>query len=295
MIRTVKPKTARGKRVLKNRAPKVQENTKTALFFKSSKTSQVVNDALKDLSALKKPYSINFTRKNDVHPFDAIESVNEFCAKNDTSLFVMGSHQKKRPHMLTMGRLFDGHVMDMMELLLTNFKAFSDFSNSGCGIGQKPLFVFSGALFETCAKHVLFKSLLLDFFRGEELKDVALNGLEHVISVTAVHDRVLFRVHNVHLKKSGTKVPRVELSEMGPHFDFTFGRVKEHDAEQWKAAMRVPKEKKARKVKNIKNDDMGDKFGRIHLGRQDLTKLQTRKMKGLKRSREEVEIAEVEE
>ncbi len=31
---------------------------------------------------------------------------------------------------------------------------------------------------------------------------------------------------------------------------------------------------------------MGDKVGRIHLGRQDLKDLQTRKMKGLKRSRD---------
>ena len=30
---------------------------------------------------------------------------------------------------------------------------------------------------------------------------------------------------------------------------------------------------------------MGDKIGRIHVGKQDLTQLQTRKMKGLKRSR----------
>ena len=32
---------------------------------------------------------------------------------------------------------------------------------------------------------------------------------------------------------------------------------------------------------------MGDKMGRIHLGRQDLNELQTRKMKGLKRGRDE--------
>ena len=30
---------------------------------------------------------------------------------------------------------------------------------------------------------------------------------------------------------------------------------------------------------------MGDKVGRIHMGKQDLGELQTRKMKGLKRSR----------
>lgn len=34
---------------------------------------------------------------------------------------------------------------------------------------------------------------------------------------------------------------------------------------------------------------MGDKVGRVHVGKQDLNQLQTRKMKGLKRSKEDVE------
>ena len=38
--------------------------------------------------------------------------------------------------------------------------------------------------------------------------------------------------------------------------------------------------------KNVETDIMGDKMGRIHLGRQNLDDLQTRKMKGLKRSRD---------
>lgn len=35
----------------------------------------------------------------------------------------------------------------------------------------------------------------------------------------------------------------------------------------------------------MQTDVVGDKIGRIHLGRQDLGTLQTRKMKGLKRER----------
>ncbi len=42
----------------------------------------------------------------------------------------------------------------------------------------------------------------------------------------------------------------------------------------------------AKAKKNIETDIVGDKIGRIHLGKQDLTELQTRKMKGLKRERE---------
>jgi len=40
-----------------------------------------------------------------------------------------------------------------------------------------------------------------------------------------------------------------------------------------------------KKTKNISFDPFGSKLGRVHMQRQDLSKLQTRKMKGLKRSR----------
>ena len=42
----------------------------------------------------------------------------------------------------------------------------------------------------------------------------------------------------------------------------------------------------ARTKKNIETDLMGDKLGKIHMGKQDLKTMQTRKMKGLKRSRD---------
>ena len=53
----------------------------------------------------------------------------------------------------------------------------------------------------------------------------------------------------------------------------------------------------AKAKKNIETDLVGDKMGRIHLGRQNLDELQTRKMKGLKRGRnvEEDGIEGVEE
>ena len=40
-------------------------------------------------------------------------------------------------------------------------------------------------------------------------------------------------------------------------------------------------------MKNIETDKIGDKIGRIHLGRQNLDELQSRKMKGLKRTRDD--------
>jgi ribosome production factor 2 len=53
-----------------------------------------------------------------------------------------------------------------------------------------------------------------------------------------------------------------------------------------KEALRKAKTSQERPKKNISTDIVGDKIGRIHLGKQDLKELQTRKMKGLKRSRD---------
>ena len=50
---------------------------------------------------------------------------------------------------------------------------------------------------------------------------------------------------------------------------------------------RRPNEAKSRK--NVEMDLVGDKIGRVHLGKQDLSQLQTRKMKGLKRSHAELD------
>ena len=54
----------------------------------------------------------------------------------------------------------------------------------------------------------------------------------------------------------------------------------------WKEALRRPKTTEEKTKKNVSMDVMGDKMGRIHLGRQDLAELQTRKMKGLKRNKD---------
>lgn len=54
-----------------------------------------------------------------------------------------------------------------------------------------------------------------------------------------------------------------------------------------KQACRRPKELKVTQKKNISVDSLGTKHGRIHMGKQDINKIQTRKMKGLKKTAEE--------
>lgn len=67
--------------------------------------------------------------------------------------------------------------------------------------------------------------------------------------------------------------------------DFRVGRMREPDEAMNKEAMRRTKKGEEKTKKNVTMDSMGDKLGRVHMGKVDLSALQTRKMKALKRGR----------
>ena len=79
---------------------------------------------------MKRPQAINFSRKNDIHPFDSPSSLEFFAQKNDASLFVTGLHSKKRPNDLIFTRMFDGRVLDMIELGVENIRTMGQFEVS---------------------------------------------------------------------------------------------------------------------------------------------------------------------
>ena len=117
-IRAVKPKIARTKRYLDNKSPQIIENTRNTLFLRYTSSSEVLNLVLSDLASLKKPYAIKFNKGNAIHPFEDASSLEFFGEKNDASLLVFASNSKKRPHCLTLVRLFDFKVLNMLELLV---------------------------------------------------------------------------------------------------------------------------------------------------------------------------------
>lgn len=116
-VTKVKQPSARALRFKKNVAPKVIENTKNVIFLRGTKTSEAVGGLLKDLSAMRKPFGKMLQRKNEnMHPFEDPSSVEFLSQKNDCSIFAIASHSKKRPDNLVVGRTFNGHLLDMVEL-----------------------------------------------------------------------------------------------------------------------------------------------------------------------------------
>ncbi|KAH0532647.1 hypothetical protein TsFJ059_001311 [Trichoderma semiorbis] len=299
MLRQVKPRNARSKRALEKREPKAVENPKTCLFLRGNNCSQVVQDAMNDLFSMRQPLSKKFTKKNPIHPFEDAASIEFFSEKNDASLFVFGSTQKKRPHSLTFIRTFSHKVLDMLELYLDNesYRSISQFKTKKFAIGMRPMILFAGSAFESPVpnEYTLAKSFLLDFFKGEPSDKIDVEGLQYIVSVAAedtagegdAKPPIHIRVYVISTKRSGQKLPRVEVEEIGPRMDLRVGRMQEADEAMLKEAMKKPRGVEERTKKNVTMDSMGDKLGRVHLGKQDLSQMQTRKMKGLKRSRDD--------
>lgn len=166
----------------------------------------------------------------------------------------------------------------------------------------------------------------MDTFHGEIVSHINLAGLSHIISVshgpipsTSQTDEssrndlqngtatllaesemtltslplIHFRVYIPKLFKSGQKEPRIELEECGPRFDFKLKRNLVPLEDLWTRACKrrtsTADPKKKKRLRNVDIDEMGDKVGRIHVGRQDLEKLQSRKIKGLKKDFKESE------
>ncbi|KAJ7363663.1 rRNA-binding ribosome biosynthesis protein rpf2 [Desmophyllum pertusum] len=279
----VRPKTHRGKRAVEQRASKDVENTKTAMFIRGGRTSEMVTQAMKDLCLLKKPNSVMFQRKNIMRPFEDHTSLEFFSVRNDASLFLFGSHSKKRPHNLVIGRCFDGHILDMVELGIDKFISLNQIKAQKCSAETKPCLLFSGQAFENDAVHKRLKSILIDFYRGPVIEKVRLQGLEHVLQFTAEDGKIYLRSYRVLLKKSGSRTPRVEVEEMGPSLDLVLRRTHLASDDLMRTATKVPRVVKPKKVKNMSYDVFGTKEGQVHMQRQDYGKLQTRKMKGLKR------------
>ncbi|KAL5275235.1 RPF2 family protein [Megaselia abdita] len=285
MIR--KPKTRKGKQILLAREPQLIEAAKQMLVVEGRKCSGNIKTFLKDVHQLKKPLCKVLNRSNDITPFEDPSSLEFLALKNECTLFVLGSTSKKRPDNLVLGRLFENEILDLIELGIKQYASFAEFSSEKVGTCVKPCLVFSGPKWNQTEELRRLRNLLIDTFQRDKVKAIRLQGIEHVISFTCLEDlSIAMRSYKISLKKSGQKTPRIELTEIGPRSDFSIRRTKIASEDLYKQSRRQPKEIKVSKKKNLSRDGLGNSHGRIHIGRQDIQKLQTRRMKGLKKTSE---------
>lgn len=282
------PKTKRGFRILKKREPRAIEDAKSALILAGNRASHEVQLLLKDLHRVRSPLATLFIRKHEnMHPFEDTQRLESLVSKYDHGLFVFGSSSKKRPFRLILGRMFDSALLDMQEFRIKDYKPAQNFHKVDCMAGSKPLVLFQGSSFESDEGMKRTKSLLLDFFSGPRPQRVMLTGLDQVLVCSAEEGAapvanaapatiaVSVKRFRLNMVKSGSRLPHVELEEIGPSFKMELDRTKDPDRERWKQAIKVPKEVKTKKTKNVSKDYMGERKARIHVGKVDYDQIHT--------------------
>jgi len=135
-----KPKTQRGKRILKERGPQLVENSKFSLVLAGRNCSNQVALLLRDLYALRKPAaSFLKLRSEEIRPLEDETQIERFTRKSNAGLFLSGSHSKKRPVNLVFGRMFDSNLLDLAEFRVVAHKLACEFSSThGITLGTKP-------------------------------------------------------------------------------------------------------------------------------------------------------------
>lgn len=171
-----------------------------------------------------------FTKKqHDIIAFEDASKIEKQSVQQDCSLFVVGSHQKKRPHNLTMGRVFNGNVLDMFEFGVTDYKSMGEIAaKTTLPHDMKPLLLFQGEPFEMSEKHRRLKNLFIDFFKMSDTHEINVVEMQRILVFTCPKNDspVVCKQYEAGVIKEGeikqNNLP--ELKEIGPSFGLKIRR-----------------------------------------------------------------------
>ena len=230
---------ARIARYLKKQESQLVEGAKSSLLLRGIRCSDAMSTVLKDMRSVQSPHAKLLTKNNMIVPFDdeGQQSLEFLTTKNDASLFVLASHNKKRPNNLVIGRTFDRRVLDIVELGILQYRSLNDFGGlPKKRLGSKPLLQFVGDVWSSDINLKRLQNLFIDFYRGDPVDSLVLSGLDHVMVFTAAESNNLGgggggqetspiihqRTYYMKLKKNpkGGKAPVPYLTPSGPDMDF---------------------------------------------------------------------------
>jgi len=306
------PKTARGARFIKARAPKLVENDKKTLLVSGRKTTADIKQLFTELQMFKKP----LCHRREYHdlemsPFEDPSQIERVARTLDCSLFCFGSHNRKRPNNIVIGRLFDYNILDAFEFGIHQYLGMRDVPGPKPQPGEKPLLVFHGDLWDHEPRLQVLSSLFTDFFQGRRIEKLAHSavryahvffvskyGKEGDLDLDAFQVRIrTYLIPTPHELEHSEKLKALirgsigpfSLVPMGPNLDLVTRRYIVASEDDRKAAMRHPKpteegeRHKVAGVKNLEKDELGRLQGTVYVERPQFEKLALRKFKGLRK------------
>lgn len=139
---------------------------------------------------------------------------------------------------------------------------------------MKPILIFQGDLFETDFELERIKKHLIDLFRLEDVDEGSITNIKRALVFTVSEDKIIrirsFQLENV---EEGRYKNNLTLEEIGPSLDLKVCRVKLANADLYKLSCKQPKEIELKKEKNVSVNKLGEKRGRIHMAKQNITQM----------------------
>lgn len=242
------------RRILSQRLPQTIENDKKLLCITGSthNVSEICYDAMTDFSRLHQPSKGRIlNKKNSATNYltsqlftdqRGIDTIEFLCDRNDSSLCIIGTHSKRRPHTLICTRTHDKQLLDAIEFTIRSdtFISMNDMQalkqrKATVRIGSQPLLIFQGQGWESQNNTITssspssydsstnmsdsnnqhidsdmsaIRSYFIDLFHGDPHEDNSINlaSLDHCIIFTSTmyngKPSISMRHYGVLLKKS---------------------------------------------------------------------------------------------
>lgn len=265
-------RTHRGRKHLEAYRPRVDEGPRRVLLTQGTKTSQTCVDVLALLAKLVRSRATRLAKRYETRPMEDDQLVLRLCEKHQCPVFAFGCSSKKRPDRLILGRVHDFKMLDVVELRIACLEGGATALNHLLA-SQTPVFVALGDAFENDDSLRRVRNLFNDLFRGGAMESVNLRdnlGFAIVLAVTE-DKRLCLRLF---------RAEKGQMTDLGLRLDFTVDRVALASNADFEAACRQPKAKK--QAKNVEENAVGQKLGRVHVQQQDLRTLRLRKIRRLR-------------
>lgn len=163
----------------------------------------------------------------------------------------------------------------MFELTITKFDGEVEKVLSEIDEAQKLVFMAIGDAFEYNTDLLRVRNFINDFI-VQRHKGTLINidtAIRYTFVVQAL-DETTLRFNLFRYNKSKDQMEKMPLE-----FEGTVGRRKLADNEKYKKACEKPKKAKAKAKRNIEEDELGDRVGRIHVQQDNLKVLRVKKLK----------------
>ena len=277
--------THKGKLYLESLMPKMIEEPKQCLFINTQNSTELMRMVLNEFYLMRKDYSKKLTKKEEiVNVVENRDSIEFLCKKNNTTFFALSSHNKKHPNNITLGCLFDFHLLDYFDFEVTNFLPMSYFkTDTVINSDLKPIIIFQGELFESDFNYDRLKKFFIDFFQLYDKESIIISEMRRIMAISIEKDEKIVKIRNYQINgnlTSKANLSKINLIEIGPSFDLKERKFTLGDEVLYKKTLKQPKGIKEAKEKNIeKNKILGEKRGRIHMQKQNLSAVSLKKFK----------------